>query len=499
VDNLRLEIRPAVRGKVDLIVRDENGGVVLTDLTDLSGIKARREAAQVLCARLREKGVERSPADIENALEARWAEYVQERERQEAEDAAARAAASGGEEDPDAREQRRLNETPADLRAEAEALLRDPRLMLHVANAVEAMGVAGEQPLGVTLYLVGTSRKLRRPLAAMVKGPTASGKSFVIERAARLMPPESVLVATQITPQALFHMTPGVLRHCFVIAGERARRDDDDTAEATRALREMISAGRLSKLMPVKFGHDLQTVLIEQEGPIAYVESTTLTAVFEEDENRCISVCTDERPTQTRRVLTRAASDYAGVATAGNAGRVAQVHHTAQRLLARREVVVPYAPRLAELLPEERVEARRAFPQLVSLIQASALLHQYQRPSDGEGRVVAVREDYHLARWLLADPMRRLLGGGVSEASRRFFCRLRGWFGEAAFTTTEARLKERTSRAAVHGWLGELARAGALEQVEPGRGPRPARWHTTQDELDAEANVLPDEEAVCQG
>jgi hypothetical protein len=498
VDNLRLEIRPAVRGKVDLIVRGEDGSIVLTDLTDLSGIEARRKAARGLCARLREKGIERSPEDIENALEARWAEYVQERERQEAEDAA-RAAGSGGEEDPDAREQRRLSETPADVRAEAEALLRDPHLTLHVANAVETMGVAGEEPLAVTLYLVGTSRKLRRPLAAIVKGPTASGKSFVIERAARLMPPESVLIATQITPQALFHMTPGVLRHRLVIAGERSRRDDDETAEATRALREMISAGRLSKLMPVKFGHDLQTVLIEQEGPIAYVESTTLTAVFEEDENRCISVCTDERPEQTRRVLTRAASDYAGVASAGDAGRVAQVHHTLQRLLARREVAVPYAPRLAELLPEERVEARRAFPHLVSLIQASALLHQYQRPSDGEGRVIAVREDYHLARFLLADPMRRLLGGGVSEASRRFFYRLRGWFGEAAFTTTEARLKERTSRAAVHGWIGELVRAGALEQVEPGKGPKPARWRTTRDELDAEANVLPEEGEVCPG
>ena len=48
----------------------------------------------------------------------------------------------------------------------------------------------------------------------------------------------------------------------------------------------MLSGARLSKLMPVKqAGGEIVTVTLEQEGPIAFVESTTLANVFEEDAN----------------------------------------------------------------------------------------------------------------------------------------------------------------------------------------------------------------------
>jgi hypothetical protein len=37
------------------------------------------------------------------------------------------------------------------------------------------------------------------------------------------------------------------LQHRFIVAGERSRLQNDETAEATRALRELLSAGRLVK------------------------------------------------------------------------------------------------------------------------------------------------------------------------------------------------------------------------------------------------------------
>ena len=41
-----------------------------------------------------------------------------------------------------------------------------------------------------------------------------------------------------MTPQALFHMKPGSLAHRFVVAGERSQLENDERADATRALRE---------------------------------------------------------------------------------------------------------------------------------------------------------------------------------------------------------------------------------------------------------------------
>jgi hypothetical protein len=495
MEELILEIRPAGRAKVDLIIRDTKGAILLTDQANLASIEGRKKVAKELSRKLQDRGIERTPPQLEEILQTTWNQHLQARERQEAE--AAAAAAQVGEEDIDAREQRRLENMPADVRNDAEFMLRDPCLVERIVSGVEAQGVAGERELAVTLYLVGTSRKLPRPLAALVKGPTSSGKSYIMDKVAQLMPPESVIFATQMTPQALFHMKPDSLRHKLIIAGERSRKEDDEAAEASRALREMISSGRLSKLMPVKLGNELVTVLIEQEGPIAYAESTTLNAVFDEDENRCISLFTDERKEQTRRILARLGDSYASAAATSGVARGAEIHRAVQRMLARKQVLVPYAPKLAELMPDDRVEARRAFPHLVSLIQASALLHQFQREQDEAGRVIAAREDYRLAQYLLNDSMRRLLGGGLSDPAARFHDRLREWFDCQEFTTREARAKERTSRSSVYGWLGELSRVGALEQVQAARGSMPASWRVVIDGVkETMRNVLPAEEDV---
>src|SRR5262249_23147091 len=140
--------------------------------------------------------------------------------------------------------------------------------MTRVADDIEALGVAGERAITAVLYLVGVSRRLSRPLSARVKGPSSSGKSYIIDQVARLFPDEALVIATQMTPQSLFYMERGSLKNRWVVAGERSRLENDERAEATRALREMQSAGRLSKMLTVKLGGELTTVRIEQEGPI---------------------------------------------------------------------------------------------------------------------------------------------------------------------------------------------------------------------------------------
>jgi len=235
---------------------------------------------------------------------------------------------------------------------------------------------------------MGNGRRRRR------QGPTSSGKSYVIEKVASLFPPETVVHATQMTLQALFHMRPGSLKHRSIVAGERSRKENDETADATRALREMLSSGRLTKLMPMKVGGEIQTVTIDQEGPIAFVESTTLARIFEEDANRCLLVTTDEREQQTRRIIDKLALGYNGASGQGTVAHIIERHHAIQRTLQQSPVVVPFAERLGESVAHQRVEARRAFPQLMAMIQASALLHQHQRQLDSDGRLLAQAEDY---------------------------------------------------------------------------------------------------------
>jgi hypothetical protein len=159
-------------------------------------------------------------------------------------------------------------------------------------------------------------------------------------------------------------------------------------------------------------------------------------------------------------------------------------------------VIVPFAERLAEAIDHHRVEARRGFPQLISMIKASALLHQRQRKVDGGGRLLADADDYKLARHLLAGPMARQLGGAITDPAARFLDRLRKWFGTSVFTSPSAKAKETGSKSSVYGWIGELYSAGLIEQVEKQQGKKAAQWQLTDAPETAAAAVLPSVERV---
>jgi DNA primase len=166
-----------------------------------------------------------------------------------------------------------------------------------------------------------------------------------------------------------------------------------------------------------------------------------------------------------------------------------------QRLLQPCQVVIPFATRLGELLDYKRVELRRGFPQIMSMIQTVTLLHQWQRERDSEGRLLATAEDYRLARGLLAKPMEHLLGAGISDPALRFFEHLKVKWGEREFTTTQTRTEAGKSKEAIRGWLGELLDAGLVKLIAEARGPRAATWQLTGSDPEV-CTVLPKVEEV---
>ena len=367
-----------------------------------------------------------------------------------------------------------LAEMPEDLQAKMESTLRSPNLLRWVVDGIEESGVAGERFLALTIFLTGTSRHLRRPLAVIVQGPSASGKSYSIEQVAKLFPPESILSATDITPNALYYMDPGELEHKFVVAGERPRRENDETAKTTKALREMISAGQLVKLVTNTDNEGPRSVMVRQKGPIAYVESTTAPELFEEDANRCLVLHSDERPEQTRKILLADAKQLTGESAGERRDQVREEFQCLHRLLVPLQVVIPFAERLAELFPKEPLEVRRSFGHLTSMVQTIALLHQYQRVREAAGRIVGQAEDYFLARLLLDEVFGQSLGQKASEALKRFVARVRTMTGEhtAKEIAQSINMSERTARE----HLAELLERGLITQSTPARGPIPAGW-----------------------
>lgn len=389
--------------------------------------------------------------------------------------------------DLETRAQEALANTPPAVIDDARQMLAAPNLIERISADLELVGVAGEEGLRLAIYLLGTSRLLDRPLAAIVQGQSSSGKSFVVESVAKLFPEESVVLATQMTPQALFHAEPGSLSHRWVVAGERSRIQNDDRAEATRALREMLSSGRLSKMMPMKIGNEIQTVTIQQDGPIAYVESTTRTQVFEEDASRCIMLTTDERVGQTKVILERIAREASGSLRIDK-GPVIERHQALQRLLKPYAIVIPFAEKLSGHMGRfsDQCRTRRAFPMLLSFIEASTLLHQHQRRVDDDGCLIAEPVDYEIAVRLLAAAMDHMIGNALPGPTTRFYEELLECVRReqdplpVPFTIDDVRAQmPRAGRSTIQGKLVELEVRGYLkpEVIGPsGRGRPPKGW-----------------------
>jgi hypothetical protein len=61
---------------------------------------------------------------------------------------------------------------------------------------------------------------------------------------------------------------------------------------------------------------------------------------------------------------------------------------------ANHEAVIPYAKRLAEMIPPVAVRLRRDITAILHLIMSHAILHQASRKQDDRGRIIATIEDY---------------------------------------------------------------------------------------------------------
>jgi len=113
------------------------------------------------------------------------------------------------------------------------------------------------------------------------------------------------------------------------------------------------------------------------------------------------------------------------------------------------------------------------------MIQASTLLHQFQREISTEG-IVANKDDYELARSLLSEPLGRSLGGELSAAVVRFWNQLRNLDLEI-FTAPEVAkaigINEHTARDHLH----LLHEEGVVELIEQNRGRVPSKWDMDRD------------------
>lgn len=301
--------------------------------------------------------------------------------------------------------------------AQALALLREPRLFERILADFAVAGTVGEDTNKLAGYLVTVSRKLDKPLSAMVVARSAAGKSSLLNAVLDFVPDEDKQVVTSMTGQALYYMAEDALKHKVL-----AVMEDEGSQQATYPLKVLQSEKKLVLAVTVRDpeGGMPETKLKTVEGPVAELMTSTRPELDYELENRHIILTVDEDREQTRRIhaAQREAETLRGLFRKLDREQVLKTHHNAQRLLRPLRIINPYADKLT--FADDRLRLRRDHEKYLGLIRTIAFLRQYQKPirsCDYRGQIVQYievdAEDLRLAHDLAA----RILGRSLDELS----------------------------------------------------------------------------------
>src|SRR5690242_310860 len=78
------------------------------------------------------------------------------------------------------------------IAAQARKLLKSPDLFVRFLSAAEKTGLVGERRNALVLFVVTVSRLLDRPLNAIIKGPSSSGKNWMAKCVLDFLPKNCV-------------------------------------------------------------------------------------------------------------------------------------------------------------------------------------------------------------------------------------------------------------------------------------------------------------------
>ena len=190
----------------------------------------------------------------------------------------------------------------AQQRQEALAFLKLPDLVGTILADMELLGYVGEEEAKLLGYCVTVSRKLEKPMSAIIQSGSGAGKSYLAKMIQSLTPPEDVVFYSRLSPQALYHMPKDYLVHKILMLEERVGGESCDYQ-----IRSLQSNDVLLQAIVVKDPATGQLFTRENEvrGPIAYIETTTNLRLNPENTSRCFEIPLDESPEQTRRIHQR--------------------------------------------------------------------------------------------------------------------------------------------------------------------------------------------------
>lgn len=358
------------------------------------------------------------------------------------------------------------NET---IHPEALELLEDPELLDRASDAMDRLGLCGEEANRKMIFLAGVGGIVGCPIHLVVHGESSGGKNTVVRIPLRLLPEHQVTEVTGLSAHALEYAEED-------LDGVLVIHEAEGQEDAEYAVRIAMSEGQVTRLTVLKDESGrLSGEQVGTEVNCSIITTTTSASLHQENQTRVFDLWIDESEEQTRRILAQKARAAAGGDSDSDIDDLLAPWHHAIEALEPASVKVPYAGLIAGSFPSGQVRARRDFERLIGLIRGCALLHQKQRLKEADETIRASPRDYELVYPLIQAVLEPSMQG-LNETALEL-CALHdelageqssSWVRRPELETLAGK-RGVASRNTVHKWCKELARLGYWQGRRSGR------------------------------
>lgn len=327
-------------------------------------------------------------------------------------------------------EQNSKNELTPNAHEKAVEFLRKPNLMTNIDKLLEQSGIIGEENNRKILFVAASSYKMSNPLHVMVQASSGSGKSHLINSIAGCMPQHEVFNTTSLTSKSLYYCTDRQLNNKLLVIQDFDGLDE----EAELALREIQSFKQLKRTTVEKTASkNRKTVNKTVKASLASLIATTKTEIYQDNESRTIVLGIDESEEQTLKIIKQQNQRKAGNINSEKELDARQKLSNCMKVLKNYDVVNPYADKID--LPLDARMLRRLNGQFQDFICQITILHQYQRQTDSQKRLITTKEDVQLAVEIFFDAIIMKVDE-LSGNIRQFFEKLKDYCKKQPAGTT---------------------------------------------------------------
>lgn len=369
-------------------------------------------------------------------------------------------------------EQNSKNELTPNAHEKAVEFLKKRNLIANIDKLLEQSGIIGEENNRKILFVAASSYKMSNPLHVMVQASSGSGKSHLINSIAGCMPQNEVFNTTSLTSKSLYYCTDKQLNNKLLVIQDFDGLDE----EAELALREIQSFKQLKRTTVEKTAsRNRKTVNKTVKASLASLIATTKTEIYHDNESRSIVLGIDESEEQTLKIIRQQNQRKAGNINSDKELEAQQILRNCMTVLKNYDVVNPYADKID--LPLDARMLRRLNGQFQDFICQITVLHQYQRKTDSQKRLITTKEDVQLAVEIFFDAIIMKVDD-LSGNIRQFFEKLKDYIKKQPagttykFTQREIREEMKMSATPINNYFKALQEMEYIQIAEgsPNRG-----------------------------